>query len=175
METFTEPRAFVLSPRYAQDRTETIASLDLKSIDAPIVDIVSALIELPYCFPLQSCFGHFVCTADQNLRTLSPIPELCKDPIRYRIAYLAVCIENSSYGRELHDSLSAIRIVDPVYVQFGSADWFWDQFPNSYVLQVEPPRYIKKDEAVIGYSEAIHVQEVRDRFFTQLKKCLSDV
>ena len=174
METFTGPRSFVHNQQYVQYRIETIDALDLKSIDEPILDIVSAFIELPYCFPLQSCYGHFVCTADQDIYTLSPIPKICNDPIRYRIAYLAVCIKDSHDGRRLNNALSEIQAVDPVYIQFGSADWFWNQFPNSYVLQVEPPQYMQKDEAILEYSEAKHVQSVRDQFFIELRNRLSD-
>jgi hypothetical protein len=90
LKTITEPRALVFNPKYQQDRMSTIKALDLKAIDEPILDIVSAFIELPYCFPLQSCFGHFVCTDDQDMDTLSPVPRICNDPVRYRIAYLAV-------------------------------------------------------------------------------------
>ena len=65
--SFTESREFVTHLGYYQDREKAIAALDLDSTDEPIV---SAFADLSFCFPLQSCFGHFVCNPDQNKRTL---------------------------------------------------------------------------------------------------------
>ena len=172
METFTREKPFVFNPGYLQDRLDTITALDLKSIDKPIVDIVAALAELAHCFPLQSCCGHFVCRPGQGLHTLEPIPEGFAGPVRYRIAYIALCIENSRPGRALRESLAEIPEIDSACIQFGSADWFWKQFPNSYVLQVEPADYQEKDEATLEVSEAIHLQVVRDQFFDELRNVL---
>lgn len=57
--------------------------------------------------------------------------------VEYRIAYLALCIENSAPGRMLYDSLQAIPAINPQNIQFGSAHWFWERQVNSYVLQVK--------------------------------------
>lgn len=35
-------------------------------------------------------------------------------------------------------SFGAITAIEPDYLQFGSADWFWERWLNSYALQVEP-------------------------------------
>jgi len=169
LKTFTESRGFVLNPRYFQDRKDTVAALDLGFIDEPIVDIVSAFAELPYCFPLQSCFGHFVCFPEQDVHTLDSVPTVCAGPVRYRIAYIALCIENSRYGQILRESLAEIPATHPAYIQFGSADWFWERFVNSYILQVEPVSHMGKDEAILEATEARHVQLVRDLFFEELR------
>jgi len=45
--------------------------------------------ELPYCFTLQSCFGHFVFCGQNDQQNLEPLP--VNDPIvkvEYRIAYI---------------------------------------------------------------------------------------
>lgn len=170
MMTLTDARPFVSNPGYAQDRTDTIGQLVLQSVDKPIVDIVARFAELPCCFPLQSCCGHFVCDPEQDKHTLAPIPEDCKGPVRYRIAYIALCIEESSSGRMLRDELAEISKIDPTCIQFGSADWFWERCLNSYVLQVEPSRYRNRDEAILDVAEAQHVQAVRDIFFNELSQ-----
>ena len=90
--------------------------------------------------------------------------------VTYRIAYVALCIENSSEGKELLEKLRTIPTADSEYVQFGSAEWFWAKQVNSYVLQVEPERFKHEDQATIGYKEALHIQEVRDNFFSDLRK-----
>ena len=173
METFAEPREFVENSRYSQDRQETLAALDLGTIDEPIVDIVADFAALPHCFPLQSCVGHFVCLPGQDARTLDPVPTGYAGEVRYRIAYVALCIENSRRGRTFRDSIGKIPAMDPAYIQFGSADWFWEQWVNSYTLQVEPMAHMRKDEAILNVTEALRIQKTRDLFFDGLRKLLS--
>lgn len=173
MKTFTASKGFVTNPQYAQSREDTISALDLNCIDEPIVEIVSAFANLTYCFPLQSCFGHFVCPPEKDTHTLSPIPKWYTGSVRYRIAYIALCIENNLNGQILHESLAKIPALDPAYIQFGSADWFWERFVNSYVLQVEPAGHMGQDEAILDAKEARHVQMVRDLFFMELKNMYS--
>jgi len=60
METFVEPKPFVENPDYNNQRQSYLTTLNLSIIDTPIVDIVQAFSEMPYCFTLQSCYGHFV-------------------------------------------------------------------------------------------------------------------
>ncbi len=62
--------------------------------------------------------------------------------------------------------------IDPDYVQFGSAEWFWERYANSYALQVEPARYKRKDEAILEQAEALHVQQIREFFFSKLRELL---
>ena len=92
--------------------------------------------------------------------------------MRYRIAYVALCIEPGGTGPRLRGLLEEIPTIDRDYVQFGSPGYFWERYPNSYALQVEPERFMLKDEAVIGHREALHVQRVRDRFFEHLRELL---
>lgn len=63
--------------------------------------------------------------------------------------------------------------IDRAYIQFGSADWFWERWVNSYVLQVEPLSQVGKDEAVLESAEALRVQQTRDLFFEELRDLLS--
>jgi hypothetical protein len=149
--------------------------LDLSAVDSPIVDIVRDFARTPYCFTLQSCFGHFVYDSQPNPYSVEPLP--ITDGItrvEYRIAYLALCIENSGPGRALFDALAKVPAVDPDYIQFGCADWFWERQVNSYALQVEPERHKTQDRIDIDYLEALHIQNTRDRFFAQIRKLLDE-
>jgi hypothetical protein len=175
METFAPPLEFVRHARYARDRQTALSRLELADIDAPIVDIVEGFAALPHCFTLSCCHGHFVCSPDQDPRSFDPIPPHHAGPVRYRIAYLALCIEDSSAGRALRDSLARVSAIDPDNVQFGSPTWFrrrWPRF-NCYALQVEPARLMDKDEAVLEPAEALQVQQARDRFFRKLRTLLA--
>ena len=168
METFAQARELVQNLQYERDRELVLASLALESIDAPIREIVAGFAKLPYCFTLQSCYGHFVHTAQPEPRNLEPIPAHDVGSVKYRIAYIAFCLENSKQGKSLCSTLEHIPAIDPEYVQFGSPEWFWQRHLNSYALQVEPARFANQDEAIIEHQEALHVQEVRDRFFARL-------
>jgi len=170
LETFTGAKAFVENLRYCENRRDSLAAMDLSSIDEPLVDIVAGFAALPHCFTLQCCYGHFICAPDQNPHSLAPVPSDYRGPVRYRIAYMAFCLENSSRGWALRDALSLLAAIDTGYVQFGSADWFWKQWVNSYVLQVEPIAHQLLDEAVLGVAEALHMQKIRDLFFCNLRE-----
>jgi len=173
METFTKPREFVENKRYSQDRHDALAALDLNSIDKPIVDIVAGFAMLPHCFTLQCCYGHFVCTPEQARHSLEPIPLGYSGLLRYRIAYMAFCVENSRRGRALRQALAGIPTVAPGYVQFGSADWFWERWVNSYALQVEPIGHQLEDEFILEPTEGTCIQMARDLFFTELRTLLA--
>ena len=175
METFIEPREFVENPQYSQDRQRTLEALDMSSIDEPIVDIVAGFAALPHCFPLQSCYGHFVCAPDQDSRTIDPVPPGYAGMVRYRIAYVAFCLENSPHGRLLREFLARVTAVEPGYVQFGTPDWYWRhlRMVNSYALQVEPIAHQLEDEAMLGLAEALHTLRARDLFFAELRAVLA--
>jgi hypothetical protein len=168
METFADAREFVENPRYQRDREVVLEKLALENIDGPIRNIVAGFAELPYCFSLQSCYGHFVHAAQPQLDNLEPLPSHDVGTVQYRIAYMALCLENSREGRHLRRALEQIPASDPEYVQFGSPEWFWQRHLNSFALQVEPSRFADRDVAILGHEEALYVQEVRDRFFTRL-------
>jgi hypothetical protein len=172
LETFASPRQFVQDPNYPQNRQRVLASFDPESIDAPIRELVVAFTKLPYCFTLQSCYGHFVHAARGEPDNVAPAPEEDVGVINYRIAYIAFCVENSKSGRNLCSSVKLISAIDPDYVQFGSPRWFWDRYPNSYALQVEPVRYSGKDVALIDHREALHVERVRALVFSRLARLL---
>lgn len=173
METFGAPRDFVKNEQYTQNRKDALAALDLGSIDESIVDIVAGFAKLPHCFTLQCCYGHFVCAPEQDPHGPDPIPRGYGGPVRYRIAYIAFCLEDSHRGRTLRDSLARIAEISPGYVQFGSADWFWEQWVNSYALQVEPIAHQFKDEAILEPAEAFEVQRVRNHVFRALRALLN--
>lgn len=173
METFTAPRPFVHNSHFQQQRWESIQKLDLNCIDFPIVDLVRGFSKLHYCFTLQSCFGHFLYPGNRDPYNIQPLPLVDGiESVDYRIAYLAICIEESTYGKELFDNLLGIATIDPDYIQFGSADWFWEIQLNSYVLQVEPVRYQYRDKCHIGYGEALQVEKTRNNLFEQLTRMI---
>ncbi len=169
METFVEPHEFVKSTGYVRDRGHVISAFAPQSIDASILDVVLGFAKLPQCFTLQSCCGHFIWAGQLDPDNLTVLPAQDIGSVRYRIAYVALCIENSTMGARLREALEGIQAIDTAYVQFGSPDWFWEQYPNSYALQVEPERFMAKDEVVIAHREALHVQRVRDEFFKRLR------
>lgn len=173
METFVAPKPFVENPRYEKDRRDALEALDLSSIDEPIVDIVAGFRAVPHCFTLQCCFGHFVRGPEQDPRNLDSLPNDVDRPVRYRIAYFGFCLENSRRGRALRESLARVPAIDPDCVQFGSAEWFWKQYANSYALQVEPIAHELRDEVVLEPEEALHIQKVRDLFFGELRTLLA--
>jgi hypothetical protein len=173
VETFTDPRDFVEHPGYAQDRHDALATLEPSAIDRPIADIVVGFTALPYCFTLQSCYGHFICAPEQDQHSLEPVPPSHFGPIRYRIAYMAFCIENSCRGRAFRQALAAIPRIAPSHIQFGSADWFWERWNNSYALQVEPVAYRLQDEVMLEPAEAIRTQAARDVLFRELRAVLA--
>jgi len=169
VETFTEARAFVENPQFDEERRVSIDRLDLSTIDPPIVEIISGFARLPYCYTLQSCYGHFLYPGQQDAHNTDPLPlNVSLEGVEYRIAYLALCIEDSPDGRALFDELEAITSIDPEYIHFGSADWFWERHLNSYALQVEPREHMAEDSCRIDYQEAKHVEQVRNRFFEEI-------
>lgn len=173
METFTAARPFAEDPDYARRRHETLAELDLDDVDPPIVDVVVGFNALPHCFTLQCCCGHFVWAPGQGEHNLERLPREPVGAVRYRVAYVALCIEDSSRGRALRRSLARLATLDPAFVQFGSADWFWERWVNSWVLQVEPAAHRLRDQATLEYAEALRTEEVRGLFFDGLRALLA--
>ena len=169
METFITARKLVDNPHYLKQRKDAISDFDISSIDGPIVEIIEGFLGLPHCFTLQSCYGHFIYYGQQDPFNTEPLPLSSNSEIvKYKIAYIALCIQNNKHGKKLLDELSEVPWIDPEYIQFGCATWFWKQYKNSYALQVEPERYMFNDTADIGYREALHIEKVRNRFFAKL-------
>ena len=172
METFVEPKPFVNNPDYQRQRQAYLSTFSIDVIDKPIVDIISGFAKLPYCFTLQSCYGHFV-YAEKGKHNIDRLPITNGiGEVEYRIAYIALCIENSDLGRALHQELSDIPEIDPDYIQFGSAGWFWKGHVNTYALQVEPVRHKTKDSAIVDYREALHIEKVRGKYFDEIRDIL---
>jgi hypothetical protein len=171
LETFTGLKPFVSDPHYHERRRASLDALDCSSIDEPMLALVKRFAKVPYCFTLQSCYGHFLFGDQKDPKSTMRLPvsgaRTCVD---YRVAYLALCIQNTAPGRTLFQELRALASIDPEYVQFGCAGWFWRGQVNSYVLQVEPERHKTKDQAFIPHEEALYVQEIRDQIFSELHR-----
>lgn len=172
METFTEFKELVENPHYRDERLKSLAGLNERMIDKPIIELINALNRLPYCFTLQCCYGHFVHSGQNDPHNLKPLPLIDTGRVEYRIAYVALCIENSDPGRKLLESLRKIVEIDPENIQFCSAEWFWERQVNSYALQVEPDRFKFQDTALLDYHEALQIEKIRNEFFVQLKGLL---
>ena len=174
METFTGVKPLVDNPDFDEQRRRCLAALDLGAIDAPLRGIIEAFTRLECCYTLQCCWGHFLPGGIGDPHTLAPLPASpAAEGVQYRIAYLALCVENNAAGRAFLDELCRIPDRDPEYIQFGCAEWFWDRVVvNSYALQVEPVRYQDRDTVMLSHPEALHVQAVRDEFFAAVREIL---
>lgn len=180
METFRQARSFVNDSGYLKRREKALNELhgeiEEGNIDSPIMKLLLGYNSLPYCFTLQSCYGHFVYGDHRDPKNIDPLPlnpEL-ETSVEYRIAYLAICLQDNPLGRRLFQELNDITRIDPHYIQFGSAEWFWRRCVNSYTLQVEPERYKYKDKAVFSMKEALHVEKTRDLVFKELDRILQE-
>ncbi|MBN2312427.1 MAG: hypothetical protein JXM79_00770 [Sedimentisphaerales bacterium] len=176
METFTTARPLVEHPDFTVQKELALSSLDIHSLDEPVRDVVTALNDMSFCFTIQSCFGHFV-FKNKEPTNLEPLPPTeIEGAIEYRIAYVALCVQKCEPAARFLDELSRIQQIDPKYIQYGSADWFWDRHVNSYVIQVESERDMDKDTARINYQEARYIEELkRDvivRIHALAKSCL---
>ena len=112
METFKKPREFVNDPHYNRSRERITSAFNPTRIDSPIHDIIAGFAKLPYCFTLQSCYGHFVYDAQPEIENTVALPDEDVGPIRYRIAYVAFCIELSSDGARFRGLLEAVPKID---------------------------------------------------------------
>jgi len=169
METFIPLKPLVDNREFPAQRARAIAELESAAIDAPIVGLVSGLNSLPYCFTIQSCCGHFLYGEHLDPRNTERLPPSeNSDTVEYRIAYVALCVDNCGRGESFLRDLQAVTCIDPDYVQFGCATWFWGRQVNSYALQVEPDRFKTKDSVCVDYQEALHLQSVRDACYARL-------
>ena len=161
----------VRNPYFHEQRQRALRNLDMDMIDAPIAEIIDAFARLPFCFTQQCCFGHFLYAGQKDRHSTEPLPVSDTiGTIEYRIAYVAICIENSASGTNLLKRLKRIPAIDPEYIQFGCAEWFWKQQVNSYALQVEPKRHMTKDTCRVEYNEALHIENVKNQFFNNLNE-----
>lgn len=173
LETFTELKELAENPHYRAQKEKTRCDLANGMIDMPIVDLINGFNKLPHCFTLQSCYGHFVYNGQKDIHNLEQLPTIGGiGTVEYRIAYIAFCIENCLLGRELFGSFEKIMAIDPENIQFCCAEWFWERQINSYVLQLEPARFKRKDTAIIDFKEALQIENARNEFFHQLYEFL---
>ena len=169
METYVEAKGLVDNQDFSKQREIALGELSFNIIDKPIVDVIRKITTISYCFTLQSCYGHFLYDQQNDPNNIEPILSIaCDTNIEYRIAYVAVCVENSLDGKRLLKELSELISTDLNCIQYGSAEWFWDRQINSYVIQVEPERFRTQDRCVIDYQEAIRLEKVRNQFYQEL-------
>ena len=173
METFTSPREIVNNKQFEQNRKEALLTLNIEDIDEPLIDVVKQFNELSYCFTLQCCYGHFLYGSQQFPNNLS-LPNYDPGSITYRIAYIAFCVENNLEGAMFCKALENMQDIDKDYIQFGSADWFWERQVNSFVLQVEPIGLKYEDRALVNWKEAIHIEKTRQILFSEMNHLLMD-
>jgi hypothetical protein len=176
VETFTDLKELSENPDYQTQKQKILSDLNDDMIDMPLVGLINGFNKLPYCFTLQSCYGHFVYNSQKDTHSLDSLPakEIIAK-VEYRIAYIALCIESSDSGRGLIEVLKGITDIDPENIQFGCAEWFWKRQNNSYTLQVEPDRFKRKDTAILDFVEALHIEKIRNEFFIRLYKLLENV
>ena len=173
METFTELKEFVNNPKYLVQRQKNLSTIVDMVIDKPIIDTINSINKLPYCFTLQCCYGHFVCNNNKDIYNIEPLSTASVNrEVEYRIAYIALCIENNKLGKEFFNILYDIPKIDPSNIQFGCAEWFWQNQVNSYVLQVAPNRHKNKDKVKLNFREAENIEKVRNKFFIHLSNVL---
>ena len=126
LETFTELKELVKNPHYQVQRQKSLGDLTDDMIDVPVIDLINGFNQLPYCFTLQSCYGHFVSNDQKNSHNFESLPiKATIAKVEYRIAYIAFCIENSLLGIKLFESLKQISAIDPENIQFCCAEWSW--------------------------------------------------
>lgn len=176
METFTDFRPMVIDPQYQNRRRRCINELNIDKLDTPIAGLVQNLCDFSFCFTIQSCFGHFLYTGQEDPSNFLPLPSTDQiHSVNYRIAYIALCVENSGSGQEFLRWLNQLTEIDPNYIQFGCAEWFWERSQNSYVLQVEPAEHMFEDECSIDFQEALHIEKVRNIFYDSLMMLVSNI
>jgi hypothetical protein len=174
METYTEPKELVENPIYHEQRRAVLSGLSDDMIDAPIVGIVNELNRLPFCYTMQSCYGHFMYEGQTDPANIEPLPATgIIGPVHYRIAYICFCIENSSAGRGFLKILQGLTDIDSDNVQLCCAEWFWERHINTYALQVEPDRFKRQDTAELYYEEALRIEKIRNEFFGRLRSSVS--
>ena len=110
METFTEVKPFADNPDFQTQRLKKLKNLEFSIIDKPIVDIIRYILGFDYCFTLQSCYGHFVHIHQKDRHNVAPLSTFnIPEEIEYRLAYVAICLDNNDKGKELFNSHKRLR------------------------------------------------------------------
>ncbi len=173
METFIKSKELVLNPDFNAQRNIVLRNINYNEIDIPIIELIKNISKLDYCFSLQSCYGHFLYRGQNNQYNINPLPITNGiKSIDYRISYIAICTKDNQEGKILLNHLTKLTLIDPEYIQFGCAEWFWERQINSFVLQVEPKRYIYRDRIIVDYNEARYIEKVRNQFFIKLNEII---
>jgi hypothetical protein len=168
METYIDYKPFTHNPNFKANRQATLQNLDLKLVDSPLRILIKDINRLPCIFTLQCCHGHFLKKNGKEISTLE-LSEI-DEQVQYKLAYIAICLENSRTGENIRQSLLNIPLsIDRGKIQFCSAKWFWEQWLNTYVLQVMPNKFKDRDTAPLEYPEAREIGRVRDELFLSLK------
>ena len=163
----------VENPHYPEQKKKCLDRLSGEMIDPPILDIIQGFNQLPFCFTLQACYGHFIHDGQKDPHNLDSLPVLSsKTRVEYRIAYIAFCIESSVSGNLFLTRLEELTRIDPQNIQLCCAEWFWQRQVNSFALQVEPDRFKKKDSTILDYPEALVIEKIRAVFFDRLRELL---
>ena len=174
MNTFTPARPFTRHPGYCSDREHAHRELEEEmrkgSIDPPLLPLIRECIPIRHCYTVQCCFGHFVHDFEPETENIVPLSLYTGkiEKVRYRIAYFALCLEDTSCGRRMYHDLEALAASNPDYIQFGCADWFWERMVNTYIIQLEPERLRAEDNGMIPMEEALHIEELREEFYGRL-------
>lgn len=173
MKTFAAPKKMVDNPHFPEQRKNCLDRLSHEMIDPPILDIIQGINQYPFCFTLQACYGHFLYHDQEDPHNLNSLPVLSsKTRVKYRIAYIAFCIENSVSGKDFLKRLEELTHIDSQNIQLCSAEWFWQKQVNSYALQVEPDRFKRKDTTILDYPEALVIEKIRSDFFNRFRELL---
>ena len=174
MQTFTCEKPLVENPGFEQQRAKSHLQLreliQAQEIDPPLFPLLSRFMAVPHCFTIQSCYGHFVHQREPDMNNTARLKPYAGSIARveYRLAYMTFVVRNDGAGLGFLRDLRGMPALDPGYVQFGCAEWFWARQVNSYVVQVEPVWGRDKDSLEMDISVALLLEGVRDRFFDQL-------
>jgi hypothetical protein len=177
VQAFTEPRIPEPNQDFARQREEALVRLDLEGLDCPLRDLVSRLAEMPCCFPVESCCGHYAILDGGRRRVFDSLPPLngSTTSVLYRVAHVALCLDDSPSGRDLLRELRAVPAIAPERVQFGCVDHLWERQINTFVLQVVPWPHRFVDDVLLLPAEATEVEEARRWFFNRLDDLVRDL
>ena len=176
METFTDFKPLVTNPEFEDQRQTALNNINYLELDEPVIPLIKTINSLPYCFTLQCCYGHFLYHDQQDEFNVNPLPKTknIKD-VEYRIAYMAFCVKDSAEGQQFLKEMENVIKIDPNYIQFGCADWFWERQVNSYVVQVEPDRFKLDDKAILHYNEALKIESIRNQFYNRVDRFIQNL
>ena len=171
METFTKPKKLIRNPDYPHNKVEQISKIRSPKVDLPLRKFICTFNRIPHAFTLQCCWGHFLPKNQEKPVKMDELPESYElEKVLYQIAYIAFCVQHCNEGKQFLKRLEQTVSLNPLFIQFGSASWFWQRQVNSFVLQVMPDRFKLHDRIVLDYEEALQIQKWRSVFFNHLNQ-----